>query len=256
MSIDYSCVDAVAEIVLNRPDRLNAIDAEHFDALNAALKQAVDDHARVLLISGTGRAFCAGRDIGEIDPLAEDPADVLRSTFNALVMKIVALPMPSVAAVQGACLGAGTGIALACDVVVAADDAKFASPFGRLGSVPDSGFHWFLTARLGPALAKDIVLTGRELTGVEAASLGLIARSVPADELAERAREIAKSVASGPTRAFSLACQIIDRAADGASLADVLAAEATAQAAAFATNDLREGIAAFRDRRSPTFQGA
>ena len=133
MSIDYSCVDAVAEIVLNRPDRLNAIDAEHFDALNAALKQAVDDHARVLLISGTGRAFCAGRDIGEIDPLAEDPADVLRSTFNALVMKIVALPMPSVAAVQGACLGAGTGIALACDVVVAADDAKFASPLVAWG---------------------------------------------------------------------------------------------------------------------------
>lgn len=255
MSIDYHIADAIAEIVMNRPERLNAIDAAHFDALNRALKQAVDDDARVLLISGTGRSFCAGRDIGEIDPLSEDPADVLRSTFNALVMKIASLPMPSVAAVQGACLGAGTGIALACDVVVAADDAKFASPFGRLGSVPDSGFHWFLTTRLGPALTKDIVLTGRELTGAQAASLGLIARSVPADELASRAREIASSIASGPTRAFSLACQIIDRATDGASLADVLAAEATAQAAAFATDDLREGIAAFQERRNPTFRG-
>ncbi|MGK2955585.1 MAG: enoyl-CoA hydratase/isomerase family protein [Solirubrobacterales bacterium] len=255
MSIDYHFGDAVAEIVLNRPDRLNAIDAVHFDALNQALKQAVDDHARVLLISGTGRSFCAGRDIGEINPLNEDPADTLRTTFNALVMKMAALPMPSVAAVQGACLGGGAGIALACDIVVAAEDAKFASPFGRLGSVPDSGFHWFLTTRLGPALAKDIVLTGRELTGLQAASLGLIARSVPADELAERAREIAQSIAVGPTRAFSLACQIIDRAADGASLADVLAAEATAQAVAFATADLREGIAAFHGRRSPIFQG-
>ena len=115
---------------------------------------------------------------------------MLRSTFNVLVMKIVALPMPSVAAVQGACLGAGTGIPSACDCRCRPRRESSVSPLGRLGWVPDSGFHWFLTARLGPALAKDIVLTGRELTGLQAASLGLIARSVPADELAERAREI------------------------------------------------------------------
>ena len=255
MSIDYQFAHSIAEIVLNRPERLNAIDADHFDALNAALGKAVEDDARVLMISGAGRSFCAGRDIGEIDPLAEDPADVLRSTFNALVMKIAALPMPSVAAVQGACLGAGTGIALACDVVVAAADATFASPFGRLGSVPDSGFHWFLTTRLGPAVAKDIVLTGRELSGSEAASLGLIARAVPADELTTRARDVARSIAAGPTRAFHLACQIIDRASEGASVAEVLAAEAKAQSVAFATDDLREGLAAFRERRDPAFVG-
>lgn len=256
MSIDYATSGGVTEVVLNRPDRLNALDSEHFEALNGAIERAASEGGRALLLRSEGRAFCAGRDIGEIDPFSEDPADVLRRTFNALVMKIRALPMPTVAAVQGSCLGAGTGIALACDVVVAAVDATFASPFGRLGSVPDSGFHWFFTNRLGAALAKDVVLTGRALDGAEAARLGLIARAVPAAELTEQARALAAEIAAGPTVALALACDLIDRAAEGASLPDVLAAEAVAQSRAFATADLREGIAAFNERRKPAFRGA
>jgi enoyl-CoA hydratase/carnithine racemase len=256
MSIDYSIEGAIAEIVINRPEQSNALDDEHFRALNECLERATRDAPRALLLRSEGRVFCAGRDISEIDPFGEDPADTLRRTFNALVMKVDALPMPSVAAVQGACVGAGTGIALACDLVVAADDATFTSPFGRLGSVPDSGFHYFMTTRLGAAVAKDVVLTGRKLSGAEAARLGLVARSVPSETLLTESRDIAASIASGPTLAFALACDLIDRTASGASLPTVLAAEAIAQARAFETQDLREGVTAFAERRNPSFTGS
>jgi enoyl-CoA hydratase/carnithine racemase len=255
MAIEFSREDGLAEVVLNRPDRLNAIDAAHFEALNAALDRAVDESARAILIRGEGRSFSAGRDLGELDPESEDPAETLRRTFNSMVMKISALPVPTIAAVQGACLGGGMGIALACDLVIAADDASFASPFGKLGSVPDSGFHWFFTTRLGPGLAKDVTLTGRKLSGSEAAALGLVARAVPAADLLATARELARSIAAGPTRAFALASYLIARASAGASLADILAAEATAQGVAFQTADLREGIAAFKEKRQPVFRG-
>lgn len=256
MPVDYTFEHEIAEVVINRPTQMNALDDEHFDALNACVGRALDDSARVLLLRAEGRSFCAGRDIGDIDPFREDAGDTLRRTFNALVTRIRELAVPTVAAVQGACVGAGTGIALACDLVVAADDASFASPFGRLGSVPDSGFHWFVTTRLGAAMAKDLILTGRQLSGMEAATLGLVARSVPADSLLTETRSIATSIAAGPTSAFALSCGLVDTAADGASLADVLAAEAAAQSKVFETSDLREGIAAFNERRRPTFIGA
>lgn len=255
MSIDLHFGDARAEVVLNRPERLNAIDDEHLEQLFDALVRADRSDARVILLRAEGRAFCAGRDLSEMKPGQEEAADVLRRTFNALVMKVASLSVPTIAAVQGPCLGGGTGLALACDLVVAADDASFASPFGRLGAVPDSGFHWFLTTRLGPAIAKDLALTGRQLSGSEAAALGLIARAVPSDSLRSSTVELARAIAAGPTRAYALACGLIDRSADGASLADVLAAEAVAQAAAFETADLAEGFAAFEAKRPPQFTG-
>lgn len=253
--IEFVLDDAIARIRLSAPERLNAIDAAGFEQLIEAFEQAQRSNARVVLLQGAGRSFCAGRDARELDPDAEVPGDVLRRTFNALISKITGLSVPTIAAVQGDCLGAGTGIALACDLVIAAEDARFASPFGRLGAVPDSGFHWFVTTRIGAALTKDMILTGRGLSGRQAADVGLIARAVPVDELPAAAESLAVEVAQGPTVALQLAMQLVDMAADGASLTEVLDREACAQNHAFGTDDLREGLAAFRQRRAPEFTG-
>lgn len=253
--VEYDLTDGIARIRMSAPERLNAIDAAGFEQLISAFEEAQRSPARVVLLSGSGRSFCAGRDARELDADAEVAGDVLRRTFNALVSKIHGSAVPTVAAVQGDCLGAGTGIALACDLVVAAHDARFASPFGRLGAVPDSGFHWFTTTRVGVAVAKDMILTGRILSGREAADVGLIARAVPPEELEDTSRSLASEIARGPTVALGLAMRLVDTAASGASIHDVLDAEAAAQDRAFDTDDLREGLAAFRERRTPLFIG-
>jgi 2-(1,2-epoxy-1,2-dihydrophenyl)acetyl-CoA isomerase len=175
--------------------------------------------------------------------------------FNQLIRTIQACGVPTVAAVQGPCVGAGTGLALACDLVVAAQSARFGSPFGRLGAIPDSGFHWFVTTRLGPALAKDMVLTGRELSGEQAAAAGLIARCVPDPQLVATAWGLATEVAAGPTTAFGLSLALIDDVAAGTPLADALEAEALGQGRAFGTADFAEGRAAFTEKRPPGFSG-
>jgi 2-(1,2-epoxy-1,2-dihydrophenyl)acetyl-CoA isomerase len=254
MTVEYLVEGAVAEIVLNRPDKLNALDRADLDAVSDGLDRAVADGARAVLIRAEGRAFCAGRDIGTMVP-GEDPVQLLRSAFNVLVLKIRGLAIPTVSAVQGACMGAGAGIALACDLTVASNEARIGSPFGRLGAVPDSGFHWFVTTRLGPAVARDLILTGRTLDGAEAARLGLVARCVGLADLEGEARGLAHRVAAGPTAAFGLSMALIDKVAGGTSLAETLDGEATAQGAASATVDFGEGLSAFRQKREPRFTG-
>ncbi|MDE1675266.1 enoyl-CoA hydratase/isomerase family protein [Nocardia gipuzkoensis] len=252
MSVDYYFERSVAEIVLNRPDKLNALDPSSTDAIIEGLDRAVTDGARAVLIRAVGRAFCSGRDLSSVS-VNEDAVGLLKSVFNRLVLRIHDLAIPTVAAVQGACMGAGAGIALACDLTVASEDAVFGSPFGRLGAVPDSGFHWFITTRLGPALARDLILSGRILDGHEAAKLGLVARCVARPELDNEARKLAYTVAAGPITAFQLSMALVDDVAAGASLAAALDAEATAQGVAYASPDVAEGLAAFAEKRAPRF---
>ena len=254
MAIKYAVAGGIAEITLNRPEKLNALSAEDVAALGGFMDKACADGARAVLLRAEGRAFCVGRDLATMRE-DEDPAAVLRETFNALVLKVRSCPVPTVAAVQGACVGGGTGLALACDLVVTGASASFASPFGRLGGVPDCGFHWFVTTRLGPALAKDMVLTGRTVPGPEAAALGLVARSVPDADLLLEARALARDLAAGPTTAFSLSMPLIDAVAAGMSLVDCLEAEAVAQGVAVGTADFREGKEAFLAKRGPVFSG-
>jgi 2-(1,2-epoxy-1,2-dihydrophenyl)acetyl-CoA isomerase len=243
----------VYEVVLSRPDRLNALTADMVAQLHAALDQVGD--ARALLLWGEGRAFSAGRDLSEAQPGEEDAARVLRELFHPLFLRLYRCPIPTVAAVQGACLGAGLGLAFACDVVIAAEDAFFASPFGRIGAVLDSGGHHHFVRLLGLKRAMDLIYSGRRITGKEAEAMGLVSRAVPADELLPTARQLAQSIARGPTLAFRLSKRIA-QAAVTADYADVLDMEADAQGIISRSHDYTEGVRAFLEKREPSFRGA
>lgn len=254
--VHYTSVDGLAHLVLNRPAQLNAMTPEMVDDIRAAVGTAATDGSRVLLISAAGRGFCAGRDIAGAEPGKEDGGEVLAGIFNPLMQQVADLPFPTIAAVQGACLGTGLGLALACDVVLAADNAKFGSPFGKIGAVFDSGGHKVFVERLGTAVTLDLIYSGRFLSGAEAAALGLVSRVVPADELASTATAYAAALASGPVLAFAESKRIVREVADTpTSLAKVLDLEAQAQSRASRTADYVEGFTAFLERRAPVFRG-
>jgi len=171
MSVDLSVESGLAEIVLNRPDKMNALNDAMVAELNGCLERAAADGVRAMMIRGEGPAFSAGRDLADADPGNEDAEAIIETTFNPLIKRIVAFPAPTFAAVHGACLGVGLGLALGCDVVYAADDAKIGSPFARIGAVLDSGGHSFFVSRLGTHRALELIYTGRLLSGAEAAQL-------------------------------------------------------------------------------------
>lgn len=256
MSVELSLKGGLAEIVLNRPDKMNALNDAMVAELNGCLDRAERDRVRAVLIRGEGPAFCAGRDLADAHPGAEDAEAIIESTFNPLVKRIATFPAPTFAAVHGACLGAGLGVALACDVVYIADDAKIGSPFARIGAVLDSGGHSFFVARLGTHRALELIYTGRLLSGAEAAQLGLVNQSMSKDSLVEHARTIAGQVADGPTAAFMQSKRLVRRIDEEAlGLFAVLKCEAQAQGAAGRTADYKEGISAFQQKRAPKFQG-
>ena len=256
MGVKFSIDGGLAEIVLDRPDKLNALDDAMVAELNSALDQAESARARALLLTGAGASFCAGRDLAGADPGNEDAEAIIESQFNPLVKGIAAFPAPTFAAVHGACLGAGLGLALACDVVYIADDAKIGSPFARIGAVLDSGGHSFFVSRLGTHRALELIYTGRLLSGAEAAALGLVNQSMPKDSVLEHTRKIAAQVAQGPTAAFMQSKWLVRRIDEEAlGLFAVLKAEAQAQGAAGRTADYKEGILAFQQKRTPKFKG-
>lgn len=255
MAVTCTVSEGIAEVHLDRPDKLNSLDEAMVADFHAALDGVGD--ARVVLVTAAGRAFSAGRDLSDAEPLTEDAEAILRDTFNPLLSRIAELDVPTIAAVQGACLGVGFGIAFACDIVLAAADAKIGSPFAKIGAVLDSGAHRYLVERLGPHRALELIYTGRLLSGEQAAAIGLVNASVPAEELADAARAMAAGIAGGPTAAFTESKRIVRQIAGGglSSLADVLAAEGAAQGRIARSADYAEGITAFQERRAATFQG-
>lgn len=254
MSEPFRLFDEGAALVLeiDRPQSKNSLKLVEIEALGAALAGEQVRTARCLVIRGAGTGFCSGRDVREIDPQGEDAYDVLRNRIGPVLQRLHTLPVPTMASVRGPALGFGLGLALACDITIAADDALFGSPFRRIGAVLDSGGHYFFARRLGRHRAAELVFTGRMLSGREAADIGLINEAVPADALAQRTAELAELIASGPTAAFRATKDIL---AQDRSFDEVLELEARHQKDVTRGPDGQEGLAAFRERRTPVFKG-
>jgi 2-(1,2-epoxy-1,2-dihydrophenyl)acetyl-CoA isomerase len=245
---------AVQTITLNRPDVMNAFNGALHAGLREALKQARDPEVRAVVITGAGRGFCAGQDLTEFTDMP-NVGDSLRATYHPNVLAIRALEKPVVAAVNGACAGAGLSLACACDVRVASDAAVFVPGFVGIGLVPDSGGTYFIHRLLGPARAFEWMSSNRRLTAAEAHAWGLVSEVIEADAFAARTAELAAAYAAMPTRAVGMTKRLFDHA-DNATLEDQLEMEAQLQAAAVQTNDFREGVAAFGEKRPPSFSGS
>ena len=248
--------DGVLTITLNRPDVLNALNrAVHRGISDGLGRAAADPSVRAVVITGAGRGFCVGQDLQEFAAGAGDVADNLRRNYHRNVLAIRALEKPVIAAVNGPAAGAGLSLALACDVRIAADAASFVPAFISIGLVPDSGGTWLARRLLGSARAFEWLTTGRRLGAEEARTWGVVSEVVPADELAERALEVARLFAEMPTRAVWQTKRLLD-AAETSTFEQQLEREAQTQAELTKTGDFREGVAAFLEKREPHFTGA
>lgn len=258
-ALSYSVVDGLARIHLDRPEAANAIDvAVARDFRTALTRCARDTSVRALLISGEGARFCAGGDIGLFSgtPAADLPAllDRMIGDYHVALLTLAELNIPVVCAVQGAAAGGGLGLLYGSDIVIAADDAKFALGFAALGLSGDGGGTWYLPRLVGPRRAAQMYFENRVIRAPEAFELGLVSEVVAADAVADRAIEIAKRLASGPTTGFAGIRTLLRRAWD-ATLADQLDAERRTIVAIAASDDAAEGVAAFIERRPPAFRG-
>lgn len=249
-------VDAVTTLTLDRADSLNSLTLGLKSELLQALKSAGRDRAvRAVVITGAGRAFCAGQDLRErMEPDAAPLAVELRQRYNPIIIAMRRLEKPIVAAVNGVAAGAGASLAFACDIRLAAPEASFILAFGRVGLVPDSGATWFLPRLVGTAKALEIALTTEPLSAADAERFGLVARIVPADGLLAEAQALAERLAAGAPRAIALTKRALNRAWD-AKLEEQLEYEADLQGLAGASEDHAEGVAAFVEKRRPAFTG-
>ncbi len=250
---------AVARVVLTRPDQRNAVSNRMLEELVSTFGAlAVDPGLRAVILSGRGPDFCAGADLADVTIMSAD-ADYGRS-FEEVVTAVETLPSPVIAEVHGAALGAGCQLVVACDLAVAAEDARLGIPSARLGLLINYENLERLVLAVGRKRAGELLYAGRVLTGVEAVEWGLVTKAVPADKLAETVQKLAERIADlaplsvrGSKRGVTAVSLnlALDRTTEGHRIADfgMMAAEA------FQSEDLREGLAAFRERRDPRFQG-
>ncbi|WP_436845612.1 enoyl-CoA hydratase/isomerase family protein [Streptomyces shenzhenensis] len=257
--IRHEVRDGVSRITLDRPEVLNALTPELRDRVVTLLAEAsADPDVRAVVLTGTGRGFCAGADLrggaagGE--RVAGDVARLLRLGAQRLIAAVLDCEKPVLAAVNGTAAGLGAHLALACDLVLAAESARFIEVFVRRGLVPDGGGAYLLPRLVGPQRAKELMLFGDALGAADAARLGLVNRVVPDGELAATADRWAARLAAGPTRALALTKQLVNASLD-ADRATAFAAEATAQEINMTTRDAQEGLTAFTNHHKPEFTG-
>jgi 2-(1,2-epoxy-1,2-dihydrophenyl)acetyl-CoA isomerase len=247
---------AVATITLDRPDALNALTIPMKQELLATLRRLSGEReVRAVVLTGAGRAFCAGQDLKERLEPEPPPLQVeLTERYNPIILAMRSMPQPIVAAVNGVAAGAGASLAFASDIRLAADSASFVLAFGRIGLVPDSGATWFLPRLVGPARAAELALVGEPLSAADAQRIGLVSRVTAAAELAGEAHALAERLAGLAPVALALSKKALDRAWS-ADLESTLAYEASLQGIAGASEDHAEGLQAFVDKRSPRFRG-
>ena len=259
-TVDYELKDSVAVITLNRPDALNALSQQLTKDLRAAVEKTTEDKARAAILTGAGRAFCAGgdlkemQDVGRAEGKVEAFLDAPLKALHNVIRAIRKAPIPFIAAVNGVCAGAGVNFALACDIVFAADDATFREAFVRIGLTPDCGGTFFLPRAIGEKLAAEMFMTGDSITAERALALGMINHVVTSDVLLEEAGNMAKRLAAGPTASIGRIKRMMN-ATFSNDLNGQLEMEAVCQLESGRASDFKEGVDAFFEKRAPNFSG-
>ncbi|MDV9189795.1 enoyl-CoA hydratase-related protein [Streptomyces sp. SR27] len=256
----HTVENGVSWITLNRPEAMNAVTWDQRERIIALLAEAsADPDVRAVVVTATGRGFCAGADLRGApatpdERVVGDVARMIRQGAQRFIAAVMDCEKPVIAAVNGTAAGIGAHLAFACDLVIAAESARFIEVFVRRGLVPDGGGAYLLPRLIGPQRAKELLFFGDAVTAAEARELGLVNRVVPAEELPKTAREWAERLAQGPTRALALTKQLVNASLD-TDRPTAFAAEATAQELNMTTRDAQEGVASFVERREARYEG-
>ena len=254
-SILFDIKDAVATITFNRPDKYNAFNREMALLMHKKLDECNAKEVRCVLITGSGKAFCSGQDLEEVvDPNGPKIDTIVGEHYNPIITRIRQLQKPVVAAVNGVAAGAGANIALACDIVIAAQTASFIQAFSKIGLIPDSGGTFFLPRLIGWQRASALMMLGDKVSADEAERMGMIYKVFPSESFEEETKKIVATLASMPTKGLALTKQLLDNSLEN-NYEDQLHDEEIFQQRAGSTKDYKEGVQAFLEKRKPNFTG-